>query len=244
MEVHHHTHPSHGKKTWNEYFWEFLMLFLAVFCGFLAEYQLEHTIEHQREKKYAELLLSDLRTDSLYFIERNKLIENRLIKHKQFFELMTRNVKPTDKEVINSFLPLFYIYDLDITPATYNQMKTSGSLRYLQSEVLISNLQQYYDVMLPRANRRIDVGIDYYSNIIYPYFLKHFRIQDIDDTNDSVIVTEPIILNRTTETDQELLNITENYGSDKKNFQVRMVEPLEKKNIELIHLLKDKYHLK
>lgn len=37
MEVHHHTHPSHGKKTWKEYFWEFLMLFLAVFCGFLAE---------------------------------------------------------------------------------------------------------------------------------------------------------------------------------------------------------------
>ncbi len=44
MEVHHHTHPAHGKKTWKAYFWEFLMLFLAVFCGFLAEYQLEHVI--------------------------------------------------------------------------------------------------------------------------------------------------------------------------------------------------------
>ena len=36
MEVHHHTHASHGKKNWKNYFWEFLMLFLAVFCGFLA----------------------------------------------------------------------------------------------------------------------------------------------------------------------------------------------------------------
>jgi hypothetical protein len=34
MEVHHHTHASHGKKNWKSYFWEFLMLFLAVFCGF------------------------------------------------------------------------------------------------------------------------------------------------------------------------------------------------------------------
>ena len=52
MEVHHHTHAGHGKKTWKDYFWEFLMLFLAVFCGFLAEYQLEHVVEHQREKEY------------------------------------------------------------------------------------------------------------------------------------------------------------------------------------------------
>ena len=34
MEVHHHAHPTHGKKNWKSYFWEFLMLFLAVFCGF------------------------------------------------------------------------------------------------------------------------------------------------------------------------------------------------------------------
>ncbi len=48
MEVHHHTHAAHGKKTWKNYFWEFLMLFLAVFCGFLAEYQLENKIEYDR----------------------------------------------------------------------------------------------------------------------------------------------------------------------------------------------------
>ena len=22
MEVHHHTHPTHGKKTWKDYFWD------------------------------------------------------------------------------------------------------------------------------------------------------------------------------------------------------------------------------
>ncbi len=244
MEVHKHPHHVTHKKKWSEYLLEFFMLFLAVFCGFLAEYQLEHTIEHQREKKYAELLLSDLRIDSSYFLERNELIENRLKKHRQFYELMNSKVKPTNKEVINLFLPLFYIYDLNVTPATYNQMKTSGSLRYLQNEALISSLQQYYEVMLPKANRRIDVGVDYYSNVIYPYFLKHFRIQDIDDANDSANVAEPVILNRTTETDQELLNIIENYGSDKKNFQARIVEPFTKKNIELIQLLKNEYHLK
>src|SRR5260221_13471453 len=59
MEVHHHAHHAE-KKSWKNYFWEFLMLFLAVFCGFLAEYQLEHVIEHQREKQYMQSFLYDL----------------------------------------------------------------------------------------------------------------------------------------------------------------------------------------
>ena len=52
MEVHHHTHASHGKKKLSHYFWEFLMLFLAVFCGFLAEYQLMHKNERDREGQF------------------------------------------------------------------------------------------------------------------------------------------------------------------------------------------------
>jgi len=62
MEVHAHSHTS--RKKWTHYFWEFLMLFLAVFCGFLAEYQLEHIIEHQREKKYINSFIEDLKIDT------------------------------------------------------------------------------------------------------------------------------------------------------------------------------------
>jgi hypothetical protein len=64
MEVHHHSHAGHGKKSWKSYFWEFLMLFLAVFCGFLAEYFLEHTIEKERGKQFIESFYEDLKTDT------------------------------------------------------------------------------------------------------------------------------------------------------------------------------------
>ncbi len=70
MEVHHHTHTTHGKKNWKAYFWEFLMLFLAVFCGFLAEYQLEHKIEHDRELQFITSLVEDLQDDETS-IQRN-----------------------------------------------------------------------------------------------------------------------------------------------------------------------------
>ena len=62
MEVHHHSHTA--RKKWTHYFWEFFMLFLAVFCGFLAENQREHFVEHQREKKFMQLLIEDLATDT------------------------------------------------------------------------------------------------------------------------------------------------------------------------------------
>ncbi len=65
MEVHHHTHSSHGKKNWKSYFWEFLMLFLAVFCGFLAEYQLEHKIEKERGRKYMSDMVENLKYDTI-----------------------------------------------------------------------------------------------------------------------------------------------------------------------------------
>jgi hypothetical protein len=243
MEVHHHTHPAHGKKNWKSYFWEFLMLFLAVFCGFLAEYQLEHKIEKDREKQYAKLLLSDLRADSLYFVDRTTLLETRLKKHKQFYDLMTGSVAPDDKEIINGFLPLFYIYDLRITPGTYNQMKTSGSLRYIETQQLINSLQQYYEIVIPRANQRLEAEMQFYSNILYPFFINHFRIQDIDDEADSVKVAVPLILNRTGGTNQELLNITENYGSDQRNLHKRYIVTLIDRNKELIRLLKEEYHL-
>jgi hypothetical protein len=83
MEVHAHTHSGHGKKTWREYFWEFLMLFLAVFCGFLAEWQLEHVIEHSREKEYMESMVIDIHTDSVNLANMSKSFG--LIKTDRFF---------------------------------------------------------------------------------------------------------------------------------------------------------------
>ena len=246
MEVHHHNHPSHGKKTWREYFWEFLMLFLAVFCGFLAEYKLEHVLERQHEKEFAKLLLSDLRADSLYYIRRNKNTEKILKGHQQLYDLMTASQKPTDKQILSAFLPIDHLYGFSVTSGTYSQMKTSGSLRYIQKTELINNLQQYYEVLIPLANLIIEKNVQYYSSIITPYKINHFRVQDYSGVVDSllVIVDNPIIMNRTSQTDQELLNIMGEYGTLQKIFKIRNIEKLIPQNSKLIHLIKEEYDLK
>src|SRR5688500_3389837 len=160
MEVHHHAHTP-GKK-WTHYFWEFLMLFLAVFCGFIAENEREHYVEHQREKQFVKQIVADLRTDSAFFVKRMAFINRKTVEHQQFLNLMTALAKPSAKEILNGCLPLMYTYDVQITTAAYNQMKTSGSLRYLRNENVRTTLQQYYEVLLPRISNGAEMEARYY----------------------------------------------------------------------------------
>ena len=243
METHaHHIHkaPGHG---WKHYFFEFLMLFLAVFCGFLAENFRENKVEHQREKQFVRHLLADLRADSAFFAKTVGEMDNRFKKHQEFYKLMTSPVKPSDKDIISGSLSLLYMFDVQITTATYNQMKASGSLRYIQNDELTNVLQQYYEVLLPRIAKLTDIIFQYFSNNIEPFRLKHFRVQDYDPFSDTIITTKQIILDHTAQTDQELLNIIETYGRIHKVLLISCYKPAAQKLDELISLLKKEYHL-
>src|ERR1700712_1332566 len=62
MEVHHH--PNVEKKSFKEYFFEFLMIFLAVTMGFAAESLREHITDNAREKEYIISMVEDAKTDT------------------------------------------------------------------------------------------------------------------------------------------------------------------------------------
>ena len=62
MEVHHH--PNVEKKTFREYFLEFLMIFLAVTMGFIAENIREYFSEQHQQKEYVSSFYEDLKTDT------------------------------------------------------------------------------------------------------------------------------------------------------------------------------------
>ena len=135
MEVHHHAHHGHEKKTWKNYFWEFLMLFLAVFCGFLAEYQLEHKIESDRGKQYTYSFYEDMITDSSHF---NNLISSFQIKLSAF-----QNMSPCYDSLLSDHPPkncLNTLYlnsrsfqDMINTDRTLMQLKNAGGLRLLSN---------------------------------------------------------------------------------------------------------------
>ena len=144
MEVHHHAHHGHDKKTWKNYFWEFFMLFLAVFCGFLAELQLEHYIEHQREKIYINHLKQDLTQDSLSLSAYIKTSEKRSEILDSLLDILI------NKEISSKGNDLYYharrlVRSPNHFPAdaAILQLKNSGNLRLIKNSNLVRKIGIY-----------------------------------------------------------------------------------------------------
>lgn len=142
MEVHHHAHHGHGRKNWKSYFWEFFMLFLAVFCGFMAEIQVEHYIEHQREKKYMQMCIEDLRADSLRFGRIIGANQRRMESIDQLVTLLNSPIK-TDSTIQK-------MYDLNsgrigfanflFNKRTMSQLKTAGGFKLIRVKAVADSL--------------------------------------------------------------------------------------------------------
>ena len=242
METHFHPHLHHGKK-WKDYLFEFLMLFLAVTAGFFVENQREHYIENKRAAEFSKHLLADLRLDSVFFENRNRDLQHKQKGHDSLLYLLTKKVNATNKEILETLFSVTFAYDLPVTTTTYNQMKASGSLRYIDNEELTASLQNYYDVLLPRCLQLTEASIEYFNKYINPYYLKHIRVQDFDSFNDSLINKQAEIMDRNIQTDQELANIMGGFRSLLKIQAFTTNDPALQKIKETIALLKNEYHL-
>ena len=67
MEIHHH--PKVEKKSFKEYFLEFLMMFLAVTMGFFAENIREGITNHRKEKHFLQSLAEDIKSDKAQLVQ-------------------------------------------------------------------------------------------------------------------------------------------------------------------------------
>lgn len=142
MEVHSHTHTA--RKKWTHYFWEFLMLFLAVFCGFLAEYQLEHKIERDREKKFIQTFIEDLKTDTAA-IRQNILFRQNKMKTMDTFMVLLNNqqIKGRENELYYFGRTFVRGVRFQSNDRTITQLKNSGSLRLIRNEPAADSMISY-----------------------------------------------------------------------------------------------------
>jgi len=241
MEVHHHAHTA--RKKWTHYFWEFLMLFLAVFCGFLAENQREHYVEHQREKKYAVQLISDLRADSTFFVRLSGALDSIILRYNEFEKIMN-STSATDYDIVKAYVKLQVAFSMGATTATYSEMKSSGSFRYMQDAELTRLLKKYYESSLAFLKLNEEYAFDFFANRIEPFTLKHFRMADMDLFNEKLLTSSPVFVQRNKETEMELMNIMSMYKTYLVVYLEQAVLPAKKRVNETIELLKKEYHLK
>ncbi|HEX5152483.1 MAG TPA: hypothetical protein VFW07_13630 [Parafilimonas sp.] len=240
MEVHKHPHHITHKKKLGEYLLEFLMLFLAVFLGFIAENIREHYVEHERMKQYAGLLLADLERDTAWFNAEKKHWEDRQPDFDTLISLLVQPVPSPDERILKKLLYINYVSDAKLNVATYNQMKTSGSLRYVNDRQLIEALEDYYEIQLPHAVESSQSTMAFFNTYIRTFFIDHLRNQDIN--SDTSANRKPLIIGRTASTDQRLSNIIE---MDRTLLYIAndFYDSAGKKAVDLIELLKKEYHI-
>ena len=160
MEVH-HPH-QHGKKNVKEYFLEFFMLFLAVSLGFLAENIRERYVEEERAHELIESFIHDVESnvvflDSLILMNRNAVMKN---------DSSLLYLIESDKVELDSFFTFLPVssYRYLSNNDTYDQMKSSGSLRYIKDTILLRKIIKYNNTSKAAEFRSVVQEFEYVAH--------------------------------------------------------------------------------
>jgi hypothetical protein len=186
MEVHSHSHTA--RKKWTHYFWEFIMLFLAVLCGFFAEYQLEHKIEKDRARQFLQSMVVDVRTniknlDSL-------LIQDKIIitNHNKLVDWLLQDSTSIDRAAFAKKMGAVWVRNFLVRKETYEQMKSSGSLRYVGNIEFLKKMMDYERITNFAQYRNQDFEKKYYTELFIPALYKNYDLTcqlNLDTSNHS-----------------------------------------------------------
>ena len=253
MEVHHHPHVE--KKNFKEYFLEFLMIFLAVTLGFFAENLRETMTEHEHAKTFAESMIEDLKADTAQIRKYSNSYTTAANNIDTFMNLLSTN------DLKNIPTGKLYWYGLwggargNFIPndATFQQMKSAGTLRYFSNDLMQKVAQ--YDQLIRRMKiyDEQDEGIwtevrKIRSQIFYVQFNE--AANDIYQLNkvsfdrkriDSFMQTTPPLLSNDKAVFNQYLELVRSRFMHSK---VRGADTLLLHSVSLIDDLKKEYHLK
>jgi len=164
------------------------MLFLAVFCGFLAEYQLEHKIERDRARQFLQSMLVDVRTniqnlDSL--LQQDRII---IANHDSLVNWLLSDSITIDRSSFARKMGAVWIRNFLVRKETYDQMKASGSLRYVGNIEFLKKMMDYERITNFAQYRNQDFEKKYYTELFIPALYKAYDLTcqlNLDTSNRS-----------------------------------------------------------
>lgn len=165
MEVHHpkveNLPAGKAGKKFKEYFLEFIMIFLAVTMGFFAETIRENITEHRRAREFAESMLQDLREDTI-----------QLKSYRDYFDFAASATDTLQQLLANAEpakIPSGKLYWYGLfggahryfvpNDQTFQQMKSSGSLRYFTRKVASAVARYDRFCRLIQSNEPMDANL-------------------------------------------------------------------------------------
>jgi hypothetical protein len=246
MEVHKHPHHVTHKKKWGEYLLEFLMLFLAVFLGFVAENMREHQVEKGREKEYIQSMIEDLADDTTklsdVITEWNKkepMLDTVLKMYSQlstgYNDTLRRNLK-----AVRSFPDFIY------SDKTMQQLKSSGAMRLIRNKIAVNGIVQY--------DSRVRSLMLYDNSLITQFYQIRQLWRELFDDEAFEIAHRVKSITQIEKENKNFLLKTDKPALGEFNNSIRDIKLLfgivKNKEIDikqnaaqLIHLLKNEYHL-
>jgi hypothetical protein len=152
------------------------MLFLAVFAGFLAENQREHIIEKSRAHQFLQSMLVDVKTniinldslmieDDIYIAQYDTLL----------FWLLADSAS-IDRAAFARKLGPVWIRNFLVRKETYEQMKSSGSLRYAGNIDFLKKMMDYERITNFAQYRNQEFEKKYYQELFIPALYKSYDL--------------------------------------------------------------------
>ena len=216
MEVHHH---SHHPKKWKEYFTEFFMLFAAVSLGFLAENIREGYVENERAHELIIQLKSDIK-NNIKLIDSVVLRDQKMIKEFDTAVVYLTSNELIDGDSLYANVPPNVFRFLSKND-TYDQMKSSASLRYIKDPVLLEKILKYASDCAAAEARSSSMEVDYvtgeYSNILDKWLPKSVAAKRMYDERSG----KAVVVNRESTSklliEQEEINFISGLNNVKKD---------------------------
>jgi hypothetical protein len=208
MEVHHHHHhePGHQKK-FKDYLSEFLMLFIAVSAGFFAENMRDHYIENNRAKEFAASLLADMKADTAALASAIAFSNSKIQAVDRFYSLVDQPLeKWNDTLVYRDAGAAIVVKPYQRASDTYEQMKSSGSLRYL-NHALTTQLDDY-DVQGKKVETRESIDLRYCDEILIPFLVGVLDKRPVYQIQNGMPPTHPLVFRKS---DKETVALWINY---------------------------------
>jgi hypothetical protein len=173
MEVHHH--PEVEKKGLKEYILEGLMIFLAVLMGFIAENIREGISEHKRAAEFARSYYEDIKKDTVAMYTATHFSRLKLAGLDSAL-IILHHYTGTQKEDTALYTKLSLsasVVPFDPSEGTYEQIKSSGSLRYFDQKLV--SLMNSYDVQVKRTVKRDENDLKFILDQYLPFIIKNFN---------------------------------------------------------------------
>ena len=241
MEVHQHSNVHYSKK-WKGYLYEFLMLFLAVSAGFFMENLRERHVENERAEILAESLFDDIQKDTTALNEAivfSRFKEQCIDSAIYFFHLP--RIQWNDTIIYRTCFTASRISPFDRTQGTYEQLKSSGSLRYFKQSLV--NLMNAYDVQAKKVIVREELDNHFIVEQVFPFWINNLNTEVSFDIVRHLPITHELYFNRTDETScKEFINYLTAIKSLRNRSNAEYIK-LKSIGFELLNQLKTEYHL-